>query len=205
MADNESKRLQLLGNFPAPSDEQIKKYVNDYMKENPVVKTVNGIIPDVKGNVAIPGGSGFNDNPLELINEITLDQETFLVEITKDSNGEPFELEDFHLQVDALTTVDGSASVNGHLTINNVFMQDVQSGWGKDLTNMNYTHTLHYFNAGQVVLTGKQDGASKWISGKTALAPINRPVTKVQINLSTTSQHYQVGASFKLYGRRVKK
>jgi hypothetical protein len=153
------------------------------------------------------GGSngGFNDNPLELINEITLDQATFLVEITKDSNGEPFELEDFYFQVDALTTDDGSRVVNGHLTINDVFMQSIESGWGKDVTNMNYTHTLHYFNAGQVVFFTRREGSSQWTYTKTSVKMINRPITKVQINLSVSSIHYQVGASFKLYGRRVKK
>lgn len=183
---------------------------------HPVAKTDDMTQPvgvdELGGLWSVPGdggtaGGSLNDNPIELINEIILDNDdTRIVKITKDSNGKPFELEDFYLQADALALADGSGSINGHLYINDTFMMSIQVGWGKDLTNMNYAHTLHYFNAGQVVLFSKQQSSSSWPPAHTlSISLINRPITKVQILLAEGSLRYKAGSSFKLYGRRVKK
>lgn len=65
MSNTDSKRLQLLGAFPAPSDEQVKNAVTNYMTDEHVVKSVNGAAPDENGNVELEiqsGGGGVSSS-----------------------------------------------------------------------------------------------------------------------------------------------
>lgn len=151
-------------------------------------------------------GGGINDNPMELINEITLKEEVQSVTITEDANGEPLELEDFHLEVQALSNVENANRISGHVQINKTFLQSFTGvAWGNQKELGAYTAT-HIFNAGQMVFGAFKGSASSWANQpQMALQPIDRPITSVTISLATFGHKYLVGSNFKLYGRRVKK
>ena len=149
------------------------------------------------------GGSGsLNDNPLELINEITLEEDVHEVLFNTEADGTPLELEDFYVQVQAKSTTDNTA---GHTTVNGVFLQNF--GFVVSNTTAFSEYTITYFlNIGQAIIKGKRNGAGQGFSSSSiAAVVVNRPITSIRFHMAASHIDIQSGSNFKLYGRRVKK
>ena len=149
------------------------------------------------------GGSGsFNDNPLELINEITLEEDVHEVLFNTEADGTPLELEDFYIQVQAKSTTDNTA---GHTTVNGVFLQNF--GFVVSNTTAFSEYTITYFlNIGQAIIKGKRNGVGQGFSSSSiAAVVVNRPITSIRFHMASFGADIQSGSNFKLYGRRVKK
>jgi hypothetical protein len=86
------------------TDEQISGAVEEYMEENPLVKTVNGTEPDENGNVELVISSG-GDVWEELIN-VTVEEEVSKVEVTLDNPGK-FKIISVYLDLRNVTTNTG--------------------------------------------------------------------------------------------------
>lgn len=149
------------------------------------------------------GGSGsFNDNPLELINEITLEEDVHDVIFNTEADGTPLELEDFYVQVQAKSTTENTL---GHTTVNGVFLQNF--GFTVSNTTDFSEYTVTYFlNVGQAIIKGKRSGVGQGFSSSSiAAVVVNRPITSIRFHMAAARVDIQSGSNFKLYGRRVKK
>ena len=161
-------------------------------------------------NIGVDGasGGGLNDNPLELIAEITLEKETFSVIFDKDANGEPLELEDFELVTIARSNVVGTGTTSGHLFLNGAMFSGPLVAFKSEDTTAEAYRTLRYFNAGQAVLHGRVVSNTTLATGANSqffMKVINRPITSVGVRPSAAADRFIAGSNFKLYGRRVKK
>lgn len=68
------RKLQILGKFPSGSggsggnglsEEDVKKVVDNYFDENPVVTTVNGNAPDDNGDVTVPIPDSYSKSEID--------------------------------------------------------------------------------------------------------------------------------------------
>ena len=165
--------------------------------------------------MANSSGGGLSDDSLELIAEIELEQEARSVTFDKDVNGEPFELEDFYLEVQAHTSIENDSTINGHVYVyslgnSKVWCNGTAVGYGKNKELTNST-VRRIFNAGQLLVSTDSPASgsnSSFVGGNSyqiSRLPLRRPITGLMIIPSSASVNYLPGASFKLYGRRVMK
>lgn len=195
--EQQTQARENIGAIPAPETAEVGQTI--------VVKEVNENGKPILWEAAVLpfGGSGsFNDNPLELINEITLEEDVHDVIFNTEADGTPLELEDFYVQVQAKSTTDDTL---GHTTVNGVFLQNF--GFTVSNTTDFSEYTVTYFlNVGQAIIKGKRSGVGQVFSSSSIAAMVvNRPITTIRFQMAAARVDIQSGSNFKLYGRRVKK
>lgn len=154
-----------------------------------------------------PVSGAANDNPLELISDITLEEDVGIIIIEKDDNGEPFELENFMLETRARSSVEGTSTgnVNGHVIIGGQGLQNCNHAGQQDAVfNVNTMYRI--FNSGLAVFRVFSAGATSMISPTVFKGLLLEPtIKKITLKNAGANVRYLAGSSIKLYGRRVKK
>jgi hypothetical protein len=154
-----------------------------------------------------PVSGAANDNPLELISDITLEEDVDIIIIEQDDNGEPFELENFMLETRVRSSVEGTSTggVNGHVTIGGLWLRDCNHAGQQDAV-FNANTMYRIFNSGLAVFRVSSTTLGSMVSPVVCKELLLAPtIKKIALKNANARVRYLAGSSIKLYGRRVKK
>lgn len=198
--EQQTQARQNIGAIEAPETAEVGQTI--------VVKEVDENDKPILWEAAgFPVSGAANDNPLELISDITLEEDVDIIIIEQDDNGEPFELENFMLETRARSSVEGTSTggVTGHVIIGGLRLQNCNHAGQQDAVfNVNTMYRI--FNSGLAVFRVFSTGAGSMISPTVCKELLLAPtIKKITLKNATANVRYLAGSSIKLYGRRVKK
>jgi hypothetical protein len=207
----------IYGTYVVISQTDIKVSVFVYNLDcgiHPVAKTEDMTQPvgvdELGGLWSVPGTGGGN-NEMELIAEGITTEEARSVLVSLDTNGQPFELEDYYMIWNAKTnSITGNGAVNGHYIVHSYEKKQPITGV---YVCMRAGDTLSgnteawFYNIGQIACSTKgiANKTGMNIVGNVALSQwISRPITGIAVSMNGAYEAFASGATYKLYGRRCK-
>ena len=159
---------------------------------------------------SVPGTGGGN-NEMELIAEGITTEEANCVLVSLDTNGQPFELEDYYMIWNAKTnSITGNGIVSGHYRVHSYEKELIITSYVCMRANDTLSGDTEawFYNLGQIACSAKgtANKTAMTISGNIALSQwISRPITGITVSMNGAQEKFASGATYKLYGRRVKK
>lgn len=159
-------------------------------------------LPD--GTTYFPeGGGGSADKEWKLIADVTTEEQVNKVEITQDTEGNPFELEQVHIVVNGKLTDDESIQ-QAHVVLNSTNFANMLT-IPKNSTNLDSGNQISAFTLiGTSAIGGFANGAYGAIATSlkySCKAFTDNKVTKISVGIASAAKKFEIGANIKVYGR----
>lgn len=139
-----------------------------------------------------------------MIADVTTEEQVNRVEITLDTEGNPFELEQVHIVVNGKLTDDESIQT-AHVVLNSTNFANMLT-IPKNSTNLGSGNQISAFTLiGVSAISGFANGAYGAIATNnlkySCKAFTDNQITKIAVGIASAVKKFEIGANIKVYGR----